>query len=337
MGGNALKDFGVERLNKEDFSSLQEYIKRDLDHVGFHLDDIHFIKSYKDKEDFGDMDIIINRGYGAGTETLVEYLEGKTYVKNSHCYSVLYKWKGKKFQVDFITEECENFKFASHYFDYNDLGNLIGRIAHKAGFKFGHDGLWYVVRDGDYKVGDICLTKDFKEAIEFLGLSWVNYEYGFTSLESIFKFVSSSPFFDPSSYSLENRSHNARIRDKKRPTYRAFLKWLEESKVEPGFAVKSKEEWLEYAWTCWPDAKEKYTRLTEKNKIQQEVAMKFNGHIVMELTPLRGEELGEFMRCFKHEIASSLLNVNQWIISTPQEDIDSCILSFYNDIWCKRG
>lgn len=334
MGGNALKEYGVERLSKEDFYSFQKWLEVDLRMNRFVSDrDYYFIKSYGDKDSFGDMDVLINKKDGTGTKLIERYLRGRTYKQNSNCYSALYEWRGKRFQVDFIAEKDKNFDFASHYFDYNDLGNLIGRVAHKAGLKFGHDGLWYILRDGDYKVGNILLTNSFHKAIYFLGFSPLEYSYGFDSLESIFRFVADNPYFDPESYNLENRSRYARVRDKKRPTYQKFLKWLEDNDVQPGTAVMGRKNWLEFAWTCFPQAKVEYDYLINRRELSKEIASKFNGNLVMELTPLRGKELGEFISAFKTEIASNLIDVNTWIKETPQEDINKAIVDTYNYLY----
>ncbi|WP_457824345.1 hypothetical protein, partial [Staphylococcus aureus] len=51
---------------------------------------------------------------------------------------------------------------------------------------------------------------------------------GFRNLLDIFQFVVSSPYANLDIYLLENRNHKSRIRDSKRPTYNAFLDWLEQ-------------------------------------------------------------------------------------------------------------
>ena len=55
-------------------------------------------------------------------------------------------------QVDYIKSNLEDFDFSKNFFAFNDLGNLIGRIAAQASFSFGFDGLKrkiYVDNRGD--------------------------------------------------------------------------------------------------------------------------------------------------------------------------------------------
>lgn len=41
----------------------------------------------------------------------------------------------------------EHFNTSLEYLNWNDLGNLIGRIAHKFGLKYGHKGLLYIIKN----------------------------------------------------------------------------------------------------------------------------------------------------------------------------------------------
>ena len=299
MGGNALKEYGVERLSKDEFLDLQVELRRELLDMGVCPKYTHFVKSYEDKVDFGDMDVVINKGDGSTQQLLLKTLDERevTYKANGSVYSTLAYYNDKPFQVDLIFQKDKDFEFSCHYFDYNDLGNLIGRVAHKAGFKFGHDGLWYVLRDGDYQVGKICITKDFFEAIDFLGFDVMEYRCGFKSLEDIFSFVVSNTFFDPESYKLENRSRYARIRDKKRPTYQKFLEFIQNTPASPNGC--SKLYWLTSAMDEWPAFATKYDELQEKYKKKKELASKFNGNIVREITGLEGKDLGSYITNLK--------------------------------------
>ena len=242
-------------------------------------------------------------------------MDGATFKKNGCCYSVLYEYKDKKFQVDFILEKEKNFEFAKHYFDYNDLGNLIGRVAHKAGFKFGHDGLWYCIREGNYKVGDICLTKDFSTALRFLGFDVGSYQYGFNSLEDIFEFVTLNPYFDPASYDLNNRSRYARIRDKKRPTYQKFLKWVEYKKLQAKPSL-DKSSWLEKADNWFLDFKSERSALLAKLERKREIKSKFNGDIIKAITSLEGKDLGRFISEFKQRS-----DFETWVLASTKNEV----------------
>ncbi|MFX7063789.1 hypothetical protein ABTH87_19220, partial [Acinetobacter baumannii] len=83
------------------------------------------------------------------------------------------------FQVDLIKTANTSFDFAARYFGLNDFGNLIGRIAHQFGAKFGHLGLLYPIRDvrnNSHLIAEICITSDFSEALDLLGYDAARYE-----------------------------------------------------------------------------------------------------------------------------------------------------------------
>src|SRR5699024_5199762 len=106
----------------------------------------HVVPAYRSKPDFGDVDIVVaSDGLPDDwQERLIRALGSRAHVSNGPVFSLEYD----RFQVNILLQSESNFDFASRYFAWNNLGNLIGRIAHHLGFKFGHDGLWYVNRRG---------------------------------------------------------------------------------------------------------------------------------------------------------------------------------------------
>ena len=83
---------------------------------------------------------------------------------------------GSIFQVDLIRVDCRHMESAFSYFAFNDLGNLLGRIFHRAGFKLGHKGMCYVVREEGNQsnaIKEIEVTTSWKEALEFAGYDFM--------------------------------------------------------------------------------------------------------------------------------------------------------------------
>ena len=78
-------------------------------------------------------------------DEVVDNFKPKAALLNSNVFS--FELDGH--QVDLIFTEKKFYESALVYFANNDFSNLIGRIAHKHGFKYGHCGLVYVMRDGD--------------------------------------------------------------------------------------------------------------------------------------------------------------------------------------------
>lgn len=271
MGGNATKHFGTQRVNKQQFEQccnmlnnmLQQYvIEQNLQTK----EKFCVIESYHDKQDFGDIDFLstIDRQI---FEKLVEKTENINIVAKAEQFSYAIEFKLASdelvfVQVDYIKSNLEDFDFFKNFFAFNDLGNLIGRIAAQAGFSFGFDGLKrkiYVDNRGDI-INDlysneisvtslvenarlfknelnrailktsIIVTKDFDNALKFLGFDVERFKQGFNNMNEVFEFVVSSTFFNKDAFLFENRNHKARARDKKRSNYLAALEYFKNKK-----------------------------------------------------------------------------------------------------------
>lgn len=107
------------------------------------------VMSYATKVDFGDLDVLIEGGAGYDPTTIAKMLQATEVVRNGDVTSIGVKVDEGIFQVDLIKTPKESFDFTARYFGFNDFGNLVGRIAHKFGAKFGHLGLLYPIRDLD--------------------------------------------------------------------------------------------------------------------------------------------------------------------------------------------
>ena len=161
MGGNATKHLGTQRVNKQQFEQccnmlnnmLQQYIvEQNLQTK----EKFCVIESYYDKQDFGDIDLlsIIDRQI---FEKLVEKTDNINIVGKAEqlSYAIEFIIASNEVvlvQVDYIKSNILDFDFSKNFFAFNDLGNLIGRIAAQAGFSFGFDGLKrkiYVDNRGD--------------------------------------------------------------------------------------------------------------------------------------------------------------------------------------------
>ena len=263
MGGNATVQFGTKRISKQEYQSAYHSIC-DLMSSAFPADDhdVQYgdIPYFADKSDFGDMDFL-STVPPQFFEQLIETdlakeigfeVVGK--VKNGGVTSYALQYSDSNaanvlepfsFQFDYIFSQPQDYQFTRNYFSYNDLGNLIGRVAAAYGYKFGFDGLFKkTFLDQDNRVLELSypitkhnmlpynhkietvLTKNYDEALEFLGFDVERYHKGFNSKQEIFEFVCSSKFFDPSYFALENRNHYQRVRDMKRTTYSEFLDYV---------------------------------------------------------------------------------------------------------------
>lgn len=297
MGGNIFKN--TRRLDKAEFEPYQEEVVSILKNQ---YENVQPTLYYRNKESFGDLDIIIQKPM---FEKIVFELPWRVFGAKQFSYNGdIASFCYQDFQVDCIFVDPEHFQTAVFYFSYNDLNNLVGRIAHKFGLKFGWDGLKYLIRsESGHHAKEIQLSYRPRDIYEFLNLDYDRYKQGFDDLEDIFKFVSSSKFFNSDSYEYENLNHENRARNKKRKTYQAFIEWLSLNKQNlPNYQFsKNKSDYLIRIHNHFIHSDllgqlknhAKYVALMDENR------SKFNGDLVREWSGLEGKELGSAISEFK--------------------------------------
>lgn len=294
MGGKALKETYTRRYGKEEYHKLEVEVLTLL-----RSDNIFAmgIPTYSNKESFGDMDLVLTvDGSIDITHIIRDLFKPNQIVKNGNVTSFDYK----ELQIDLIRfNNVVDMTTARNYFSHGDRGNLLGRISRRLGFKLGHDGLWYVMRhptNDTQVIGEILLTSSWDSACEFIGYE---NQRQYDTIEDIFGSVCDSEYFDPGSFNLKFRSHDARVRDRKRPFYNSFLKYLEDhhgltEDLEP--VPLDKEFHMERAKEWFPN----FTQELEQKTIQYEKDLKFkknfNGEIVTGFSGLCGKELGGLMK-----------------------------------------
>jgi hypothetical protein len=322
MGGNALSAETI-RLPAQRYREVEERVLHKVRDMlpGIRAD---AIAAYAGKPDFGDMDILLAEHPDCEPVALSQKLGAQEIVRNGEVTSFGLPMAEGVFQVDLIIVPEASFDFAMRYFSYNDLGNLLGRVAHKFGAKFGHLGLLYPLRDpenDDHLLAELGVTSDFSQALGMLGYDAQLYEAmrresGFRTLEDIFRYVVSSAYANPAIYLLENRSYRARVRDAKRPTYNQFLDWLAEQPEgslpaypwgEAGNPERQaqRRQFLEQAFIAFPQFKADYDRTLARAERQRLSKRHFNGDVVASITGLEGKELGMFMSRLRASFASN--------------------------------
>ena len=313
MGGNALKHHNVVRLSANDYHTLAADLLTKL-YQHFPNNDWLVIPAYNNKESFGDIDILYSGN--VSFELLLPIFEKDTYIKNGPVISIAYNYQGQLFQVDLIRIAKEYQEFAYRYFSYNDLSNIMGRIHHSLGLKLAHDGLRYVLRnpnDNSHVIKELLITTDWNFVCD-IG-NFPNYfDYEFNELEDVFRYVSESKYFNKDIFLLENRNNTSRTRDRKRPTYMKFLKWIENTPNLPNFDWSNKsnirQEVLERCLGEFPKFKEEYYAALERYHYVQKLKEKYNGTLVGEWTRLEGKELGAFIKYLSSIIEERFIETN---------------------------
>lgn len=323
MGGNALKQHQAIRLGKKDYEPLAEQCVARLREL-YPAGRVEALQSYREKQDFGDLDVLVAAD-GYDPFKAADAIGSVEVVRNGPVTSVGVEAPGGIFQVDLIKSPFEEFDYASRYFRWNDLGNLIGRIAHAMGVAHRHDGLFFYFRDGDHLFREILLTRDHDLALIFLGLDPMRFNRGFDTLEDVFRFVASSCFFNRDIYLLQNRNAKSRVRDSKRPSYMQFLAWCEAHPDLPSFSFpKNKLLWFARFSMYFPGFIAEYEKAKSDLARIHAAREKFNGELVSRITGLTGKPLGEMIRKFRDSFESSDAQ-QDFVLSASQDEIENLI------------
>ena len=338
MGGNL---FGTERVTAEVYYDIVPHVLSLLSHHDSGIR-AEVVPHFRSKETFGDLDIVTTMRPLHAVEMLE--LIGVPISRNEDVVSFMYTHEptSSGFQVDLICVAAVDFDVALAYFSYNDLGNMIGRICHKMGLKFGHSGLIYPVRLEHGIAEDVVVSKDFPMILAFLGLGPGRWARGFDTRDEIFEFVASSKYFSPDIFDPQ-RNHYNRTKNAKRDSFRMFTDWLELNKPSANFyfdADVNRESYLSsiadfFGWGI-------VSRIDTIKKIgalRKELNDRFSGELFISVTGLQGKELGAFITEYRsrhtmwsNNEAGSWLDPSireRWEFKATQEEIENDIREKY--------
>ena len=329
MGGNALKNITTRRYQKDEYVKIRDKTMSLLkQHPLFQGRRLEEIPSYAKKDTFGDIDILIESdGLGPHTwETLYKIFDPAEMVRNGDVTSL----NVEELQVDLIMTPKHIFNMRLAYYSYNDLGNLIGRIAYKMGLKYGHQGLCIDVysKEHDTKMLDSVVISTEPDAIlECLGYDPVRWHQGFNTPEDIYQYVVSSPFFNAEFYDLEKRTYKARIRDSKRTTYNGFLTWLSLQENVPSFPVEDLEK---LAWArvqrLNPNVDTLIQAVYAREAQFKENHSKFNGPQVSVWLNKEIQTIGPWMSAFAAKWKDEN-SFQDWLTKSSKDDVKEMVLA----------
>lgn len=294
MGGNALKNIEVTRMTLEEFNETKDKVQRVIAECSLQSD---IPKYFKNKDSFGDVDIVVKIKNQHDQELCIEHIKNcfkpRDFYKNSNVFS----FDCYNHQVDLIFTPEQHYKTSLNYLSYNDLFNLLGRLAHKLGLKLGHKGLQVIVKRGNYKLGEATLTKDLELILGILDVDYKRYQEGFNTKEEIFDFVMASMYFSNDIFAFENLNHINRTRNKKRAVYTEFVEYT--STRSKNGLKPDKEKFVKRILKKFPEANQAVIKLEKLRTRQLAVKEIFNGDIVAEVKGVSGIELGKWMKHFK--------------------------------------
>lgn len=289
MGGNAIKS--SQRISLEEFQTYCAELK-----IIFPELKMAIVKSYRQKKDFGDIDIIVQKIPMFDIKQLVkDRLNPSEIYDNNMFFSFLYK----KAQVDFILTPEDEFQNTDDYFGNGDLFNFLGRTARSLNFKLAHNGFYYEEHlDDHYKITTL-VSKDTQKILEFLGYDYNLWKAGFDTIEEILAYGASSTLFNSLYFTLEDQSHNDRVRNKKRKMYQNMLQYIIDNNIEPKPKLTPEERQKFYdkavqVFGAKFDNEVKEARA--KYEIHKQFKALFNGDIVNHITGFEGKSLGKCMK-----------------------------------------
>jgi len=323
MGGNALKNVCVSRINLKQlyfiqndiYNKLQEYI------------DITFPIQNPDKTDFGDVDILYShkKDNFILSDYIKELYEPIEMVHNGDVLSFSYNYNNDYVQVDFI--KCKNLIASKYYFSYGDIGLIIGQIANYYDIKFGFDGLFIKLTSKHIGYNDdiadkLELSSDFENICKFFDLDfslWGN----FSSENQIFDWIFKSKYFTKNIFINMNSKQRSKLT---KQMYSRFINYIE--KLEPKDIIKysRQEEAIKYF-----NAQDKLNQIIELYKIKNDRKLKFSGKKLLELGLINEpKNINIFIQQFKKYINNQLnIDFNNWLDSNTIEKISKEIIDFH--------
>lgn len=329
MGGNLFK---AERLSQEEYYRVFGVVSEKLKKINRK----HKVpETFLEKTDHGDMDIIVCGPVIPKNEIEQIFDLAPAHVsQNTTVISILFEGR---YQIDLCFHPEETFHCAIDYQKWGDTGNLVGRLAHHLGFSFGHKGLLYHVNASDtQRLGYVTISKEIFEILDFLDLDLNKWFEGFKNQEEVFEWITQSRYFTPAIFQFENLNHQNRIRNKKRPMFAAFVKWLEGREFPNAFQVgrnKAEYLWAALAYFECPKVLYEIGVILDAYKKKKRAAEIFNGEKVMAWTGLEGKELGEVIRNFReHLTGRGEKDLDAFFISSGSYKVENTFLS-----WSTKG
>ena len=333
MGGRALKQIKTNRKSTEDFIKIYgELSKIIVEHLS---NEIHLVKYYHTKESHGDMDILLKisdiKDYEKINEFINNIIKPCEVLKNDIVYSFNYF----DFQIDFILINESLWETAITYFDYDCLGNVMGKTYHKFNLSYGWNGLYYKFRNFNGRLCDnILISRDPRKIFQFCDYDYDRYLLGFDYIEEIFDYIQKSKYFNADIFKMENLKGIDKKRNNKRNSYHSFLNYIETHKHQNNHEFnKDKDIYLPMIDNFFPEAKfmdklHNFNIIDKENKI---LSQKFNGDIVMSWLPnLMGKELGCVMSKFKDALGD---DYKTFILNSTYNQIHDCFMNIHKKIF----
>ena len=151
------------------------------------------------KEDHGDLDIIVVPKNETSRNELREACKewGYLTVHNGNFEHVLYPFRGKEHQIDFIFANTDEYSIFRYFYASPTTRNaIVGHFARSLGYKFSTKGMLLHITDKRGQNYYYTLTTDLELALSLLQLEKKTDKEIFASPEAFAEWIMASPRFD---------------------------------------------------------------------------------------------------------------------------------------------
>jgi len=303
MGGNALKNYGCERVDLITYERIKLYV---IERLSPFFDKIKVPLSLSDKKDHGDIDIICIPRIQNIVEKIQEIFSPRKIIKNGSIYS----FNVENLQIDLICETEENYAIHSLFLDFGDFSMILGRVSRLYKLKYGIDGLSLPIRDpvDDHVIEVVPISKDLRKILTFFGYDAEAYFRGFKRKEELRNFVFSSKKINQGFLTKDSENCTHRKRDRKREAYKEIYAWFQENREK--FPPKPEEEpfidLLNEVDLFFPESQVKdqyFAALKQIDRVKR-AREKFSGDYVASFLDISGKELGLVMEKFSRKFSN---------------------------------
>jgi len=331
MGNTALKEkFGFEgqRMSAQEYEFVCNQLRQGLP---FATKDrfrgVKIIPSYEFKKDHGDVDCVTMdrdaNNFENMSRKIKETYKARYVRKNSNVYSFDFL---EKYQIDLaVFEDTKPYHAYLSFCSYSPIGNCMGYMLKQAGLKWGIDGLTYPVKLSDSEqLGCIPISTNLESVVEFFE-SDVGYG-NFYEERDIFRFLTGSRFFSKDIFAFENLNSINKNRNAKRGDYNRWLEYIKDMKNtfigDPDKTVYIKEISKHFS----VDILDKWKKMLGDHLVKKDMASKFSGSLVMEVTGAEGKDLGNIIRAFKDH--NGPLD-SDYILTHTKEQVEARFVDWY--------
>ena len=195
-----------------------------------------------EKVDHGDIDVLVDEPlFNFTSEDIKQALGAEAHMKagRTNCFAIQLSDDGDRyFQLDIQTCKKGSLEWASVIYGYGDIWHIIGSAVTRFDLAIDDSGLHARVKKIEGTNRKDCrlfLTSDPQKMMDFFGLDGLKYQKGFSTLDELFEWAVSMPYFQKKIFQKETTSADQKRIREKRPMYANFvIEWLPQAMTSSG-------------------------------------------------------------------------------------------------------